>query len=182
MAYIDILTGTTHSIGGIKDFKIATRKTDGTPITFPLDVTFVTGSTDTILITEDFNARTITLGGDEIEFRYVYPKSCKYTEEEVKERQGDFFRKTLEWSMPKTNPTTQNQLKEFLFADEGEFAISNALVFFTDGNNQNWFASVDLPFILQTYDTTTGKRGEDNQYVLSYVCNSYMRTLKYIAH
>jgi len=181
MAHIDILTGCTHSIGGIKDFKIATRKTDGTPITFPLDVVFASGSTDTIIITEDFDNRTITLSDDEIEFRYVYPKLCTYTEEEVKERQGHFFRKTLQWTMPKVNPTTQNQLKDFLFATQGEFAISNALVFFTDGNNQNWFGSIDLPFILQIYDTTTGARGGDNQYILSYKADSYNRTLKYIA-
>lgn len=180
MAYIDILTGCTHSIGGIKDFKIATRCVDGTPISFPLDVTFVTGSTDTITFTEDFDNRTITIGDCQIEFKYVYPKSCTYKEEEVEARQGRFYRKTLTWEMPKVNPVTQNQLKEFIFASGGEFAISNALVFFTDANNQNWFGSIDLPFVLQTYDTTTDAKGGDNKYILSYKAESYNRTLKYV--
>jgi len=180
MSFINILDGPNHSIGGVKNFKIATRKTDGSPISFPLDVVFVSGSTDTITFVEDFTGRTITIGDDVIEFRNVYPNYCTYTEEEVEARQGRFYSKTLQWEMPKVNPVTQNQLKSFLFADEGEFAISNALVFFTDSNNQNWFGSIDLPFVLQTYDSTTAERGGDNKYVMSYKAESYNRTLKYV--
>ena len=82
--------------------------------------------------------------------------------------------------MPKVNPVTQNQLKSFLFDSAGEFAISNALVFFTDANGQNWFGSVDLPFVLQNYDTTTDGRGGENLYSIKYKSDSYLRMLKYI--
>ena len=83
MAYTEILENCHHSIGGIKDFKIATRCTDGTPISFPLDVTFVTGSTDTITFVEDFDSRTITIGGCDIEFRYVFPKTVTFKVDKV---------------------------------------------------------------------------------------------------
>ena len=180
MPYTEILEDCVHSIGGIKSFKISSRKTDGSPIEFPLDVTFQSGSTDTIIISEDYDNRIITIGSDEYSFKDVYPDNCTFVEEEVKTRQGNFFRKTLTFEMPKVNPTTQNQLKEFLFTAEGEFALANTLIFLTDANDQNWFLSIDLPFVLNTYDTTTGKNKEDNKYVLQYKCDSYMRALKYI--
>jgi len=179
MAYTNLFDGCTHSIGGIKDFKIATKKTNGDPITFPLDAYYLTGSTDTVVITEDFDARKIVIGTDEIEFRYVYPKSCEYEEEEVEERQGRYYRKTLVFEMPKINPTTQNQLKDFLFNTNGEFATGAAIVFFTDTNNQQWFGSITQPFVLENYDSMNGTRGGENKYVLRYVCNDYYRTTKY---
>ena len=180
MPYTEIFTGCTHTIGGVKNFRIATKKTNGDPISFPLDAIYLTGSTDTVIIGFNYTGRTVTLGADTYEFRDVFPKSASYTEEEIEDRQGRFYRKTLEFEMPKVNPTTQNQLKDFLFNSDGEFAISNALLFFEDSNQQPWFGSIDLPFVLENYDTTQGTRGGENKYVLRYVSNSYLRTLKYI--
>lgn len=180
MPYTEILDNCVHSIGGIKDFKIATKKTNGDPISFPLDAVYQSGRTDTIVLTDDFENRTVTIGADTFEYRYVFSQNCSYEEEEIEDRQGRFYRKVLTWAMPKTNPITQNQLKDFLFNSNGEFAIGNALVFFTDGNGQNWIGSVDLPFVLENYDTKTDARGGSNDYILRYVSNSYRRTLKYI--
>lgn len=180
MPYTEILDNCYHSIGGIKDFKIATKKINGDPISFPLDGIYQSGRTDTIIISEDFENRTITVGEDTYEYRYVFPKNASYEEVEVEDRQGKFYRKTLTWAMPKVNPITQNQLKDFLFNSDGEFAIGNALVFFTDSNGENWFGALDLPFVLENYDTTTGERGGSNDYTLRYVSNSYRRTLRYI--
>jgi len=81
--------------------------------------------------------------------------------------------------MPKVNLTTNNQLKDFLFTDGGEFAISNALLFFIDSNNQPWIAGFDIPFVLQEFDLNLGAKQAENQYVLKYISNSYLRTFKY---
>lgn len=180
MPYTEILDNCVHSIGGVKDFYIATRDTAGSPLDFPLDVILESGSTNTILVGFNYTGRTLTVNNTLVTFRHVYPDKCSYTEEQVSTRQGDTYRKTLEWSMPKVNLTTNNQLKDFLFSASGEFAISNALVFFVDSNNQNWIAGFDLPFVLQDFDLDVGARQGDNQYTLRYVSNSYLRTFQYV--
>lgn len=177
MAYTEILTGCTHSIGGLKDFNISTRDTDGNPLSFPLDVVFKSGSTNTILVSDDFENRIMTLGNMELQYRHVMPDFVTHVEEEIKERQGNYYRKTLEFSLPKVNLTTQNQLKEFLFTSGGEFAVSNAVVWFTDTNGHKWISGWNIPFVLENFDLTTG--GEDNNYKLTYICNDYYRTFKY---
>lgn len=180
MGYINILDNCVHSIGGIKDFFIATRDSNGEPLQFPLDVILQSGSTDTILASWDYAERTMIIGNSTITFRHVYPNACTYKEEEVSTRQGKTYRKTLEFKMPKVNLTTNNQLKDFLFTSGGEFAISNALLFFVDSNNQSWVSGFDIPFVLQDFDINVGSKQGENQYSLKYISNSYLRTFKYI--
>lgn len=180
MAYTEILENCQHSIGGIKEFNIATRDRDGNPLTFPLDIVLQSGSTNTLSVDDDFENRILTINNTEIQYRHVTPEFVTYTEEEIEDRQGRYYEKTLDFSLPKVNLTTQNQLKEFLFTSGGEFAVSNALVFFTDSNNQKWISGFDIPFVLEIFDLTTGERGGDNNYKLKYVSKSYIRTYKYV--
>lgn len=179
MAYTEILENCVHSIGGVKDFYIATRDTNNDPLDFPMDVILKTGSTNTILMAMDYPNRIVTINNTQVVFRHVYPNFVSYNEEEVDERQGKYIRKTLEFSLPKVNPVTNSQLKEFLFTSAGEFAISNALVFFIDANNHNWISGFDIPFVLQNFDLSTDVRNADNQYTLKYIEKSYNRTFQY---
>ena len=180
MAYINILDNCVHSIGGIKDFYIATRDTDGNPLDFPLDIILASGSSNTALIGFDYENRTLTVNNTTITFRHVFPDTCTYVETEENVRQGDTYKKVLAWTMPKANLTTNNQLKEFLFTAGGEFAVSNALVFFIDSNNQSWISGFDLPFVLTKFDLEIGAKGGENGYKLEYISSSYLRTFKYV--
>lgn len=180
MPYINILDNCVHSIGGIKDFNIATRDVNGDPLTFPLDIIMQSGSTNTLLVSDDYDNRILTINTTQVQYRHVMPDFASYLEEEVENRQGRYYQKTLDFSLPKVNLTTQNQLKEFLFTSGGEFAVSNALVFFTDSNNQKWIGGWDIPFVLENFDLQTGERNGDNNYTLKYISKSYTRTYNYV--
>ena len=107
MPYTEILDNCVHSIGGIKNFKIATRDINGNPLSFPLDVIMESGSTNTLIVGEDLENRILTINNTQIQFRLVYPNNCTYVEEGVNQRQGRYMQKTLSWSMPKVNLTTE---------------------------------------------------------------------------
>jgi len=70
MAYINILDNCVHSIGGIKDFFIATRDNNGDPLNFPIDVVLQSGTTNTILASWDYDNRLMTIGDSIITFRH----------------------------------------------------------------------------------------------------------------
>lgn len=178
MPYVS-LDNCVHSIGGIKDFYIATRDINGDGLNFPLDVILSSGSTNTVVTQFNKNTRILTINNTEIVFRHVFPETCSYREEEVSDRRGKTFLKTLEWTMPKINLTTNNQLKEFIFTADGGFALSSALVFFTDMNDNSWIAGFDLPFVLQDFKIESGAKGEDNVYSLKYTSSSYLRTFQW---
>lgn len=180
MPFTNILESCNHSVAGIKNFKLATRDTDGNALTFPLDVVFKSGSTNTIKVSEDFENRILTINNTQVSYRYIYPETCSYNEEEVETRQGRYYQKTLTFTLPKVNLTTNNQLRDFLFTTSDKFAISNAFLFFTDVNNQNWIGNYNVPFVLENFDLTTGSRTEqNNRYNLEYICRDYYRALKY---
>jgi len=88
-------------------------------------------------------------------------------------------KKTLNFSIPKVNLTTQNQIKEFLFNAVGEFSTNGVVLFFTDSNSNKWLANYSVPFILEEFEEDTGARGESNFYKFTYICNDYYRSTKF---
>lgn len=167
------------SMGGIKKMKLATRDINNNPLDFPLDVTLKTGSNSIILLSDDEKNQIITIGGVQIQYRVPYPFNANFVEDEVTARQGRYYAKTLTWEMPKLNLTTNNQLKDFLFTSQGEFAISNMVAFILDMNGNNWIVGWDIPLVMQTLDLNTDVRQGDNKYSLSYLSNSYNRIRQY---
>lgn len=176
MSYTSILDNCVHSIGGVKDFNISTRDENDDPLSFPLDFIIKTGDTNTLLVSNDFDDRLFSINTTVLKYRHVIPNYVTYEENEIEDRRGRYYQKTLTFSMPKINLTTQNQLKEFLFLSDGEFSISNAVVWFTDSNNHKWIAGYDIPFQLIEFDLETGDRQGDNNYRLIYQSNSYFKT------
>lgn len=167
------------SMGGIKKLKVATRDINDNPLDFPLDITLKQGSNSIIVLSDDEKNQIITIGGVQIQYRQPYPFNANYVEEEVTARQGRYYAKTLTWEMPKLNLTTNNQLKDFLFTSQGEFAISNMVAFIEDMNDNLWVIGWDIPLVMQTLDLNTDVRQGDNKYSLSYLSNSYNRNRQY---
>jgi len=180
MPYTNILEHKGHSIGGVKDFNIAARNSDGGVIVFPLDITIQSGTTNTVQTYVDFDNRTIRFNTNTlIDFRHIQPDNVEYNEEEVEDRRGLYYRKTLTFSIPKVNLTTQNQINDFLFDSAGEFSTNGIILFFTDSNNQKWLANYSVPFILEEFEEDTGSRGDPNGYTFTYVCRDYYRSTKF---
>lgn len=180
MSYIDIFSGTSMSIGKIKSFNLCAKTEYGNSIDFPISIIFQTGGTDTVKITDDFENREISFdnGITNYSYKHIYPKFVEYTESEKSERQGVYYLKTLKFRLPRVNATTNNQLKDFLFTNDGNFAISNCFLFFTDGNNNSWISGIDLPFTLTDFQLTTGARGGENYYEITYESKSYNKTFQ----
>ncbi len=167
------------SMGGIKTLRLATRDINGIPLSFPLDIKLKQNDESIIELIDDAIMHVITIGGVDISYRVVYPIASDFKEEEVTDRQGRFYTKSLAWEMPQLTLTTNNQLKDFLFTTSGEFAISNAVAFITDTNDNNWIIGWDNPLVLQTFDIQTDIESGENKYVLQYVSKSYRRIQQY---
>ena len=176
---IDLFGCNPLSMGGIKRLKLATRYTDESPLDFPLDILLKVGDESIIVLSDDEENRVITLGGEQIQYRIVYPLHASIEEQEVTDRQGRFYEQKLDFEMPQLNLTTINQLKAFLFTVGGEFAISNMLCLIEDLNDNLWICGYAQPMILQSFDMVTGNSEEDNKYTISYTCKSYAKIRQY---
>ena len=163
------------SMGGIKRLKLATRTPLEAPLEFPLDIVLKTNDESIIMLSDDEDNRTITLGTQEIQYRIVYPINATIVEEEIQGRQGSYFQQKLEFQLPQISLTTSNQLKSFLFTTSGEFAISNMVCFIEDMNDVLWICGYAQPLVLENFDLDTGVEEEDNRYNLSYTCKSYAK-------
>lgn len=179
MPYTDLFGTDCQSMGGIKTLKLATRDDSDNPLDFPLDFQLKVNDESIIVLSDDEATRTIVIGGVNIQYRMVIPLYSSFKEEEVTDRQGRFYKFTLTFQIPKLTLTTNNQLKNFLWTDSGNFAISNTVAFIEDLNGVTWILGYDLPLILEAFDLTTGVNGEDNMYTLTYVGKSYNRIRKY---
>ncbi len=167
------------SMGGIRVLKLATRDTLEAPLTFPLDIVLKTSDESIVMLSDDEDNRTITLGTQSIQYRMVYPLHSTFTEDESTDRQGRFYTQTLTFELPQISLTTNNQLKSFLFTDSGEFAISNMVCFVEDMNHKTWIIGYNQPLVLESFDLQTGVEGEDNKYILTYTCKSYSKVRQY---
>lgn len=176
---IDLFGCNPISMGGIKRLKLATRDNSNNPLSFPLDITLKQNDESIVMLTDNEVNRTIVIGGVSIQYRIVYPLNANFNEEEMTDRQGRFYRKTLSWEMPQLSLITNNQLKDFLFTSAGEFAISTMVAFIEDMNDNTWVLGWDIPLILTTFDLATDVNAGDNKYVLQYVSNSYQRIRQY---
>ena len=163
------------SLGGIKRLKIATRGTDELPLVFPLDIELKTNDESIIMLSDDEDNRTITLGSQQIQYRLVMPFHATLEEEETTTRQGRYYTQKLDFEISKLNLTTINQLKAFLFTDGGEFSISNAMCLIEDMNGVLWICGYMQPLVLEEFEMDTGTTEGDNKYTLSYTCKTYAR-------
>lgn len=177
----DLLNSCGFALQNIKYLYIASRKTDGNVIDFPIDYTTVTGTTDSIIRLEAWSHvnNTATIGGQELDWREVtvFGDNVTFNEEYQETKQGKVYVKKLDFELPKVNYTTNAALKEFLFTANGEFAIGKAIAFIIDENGSQWICGYDVPLILQS-GMELGI-SETNYYKLSFQSISFSRVRNY---
>jgi len=179
MSAIDLFGCNPISMAGIKRFKIATRDDNELPLDFPLDIVLKANDESIIMLSDNEISRTITLGSQQIQYRIVYPLNASCVEEETTDNRGRFYQQKLSWEMPQINLTTINQLKSFLFTNSGEFAVSNAVAFLEDMNDNLWIVGYTQPLILDNFEMQLGTEEGDNKYIMSYTCRSYAKIRQY---
>lgn len=180
MPYTDIFVGCNDSLSGVKKLRLSAKKQDGEAITYPLDLIFCSGSTDTLLITNNISNRLIGVNGVYYQYRLILPNFVGFEQEIVEDRKGIVFKKSLSFSIPKITLTTNNQIREFLFGQKEQFGISNIFAYITDLNNQEWLVGFDIPLVLEEFDLQTDYKNGDNSYVFRYVSESYLPAMKVI--
>lgn len=167
----------SYSITSIKHLYIGARQLDGSTINYPIDYNTITGTTDSIIQIDEWNdvANYALMGGQYIEWVEVpnLNDNITFNEEYVENKQGKTYVKDINFQLPNVNFTTNANLKEFLFTADGEFAISNAIAFIIDNNNQNWIVGYDLGLILN--DGMEISVANENFYSLSFRSISYSR-------
>lgn len=171
----------SYAITTVKYLYIGNRQLNGNPISFPIDYITKTGSTESIIVVEawDAAANTALIGGQTIEWREVpnLGNNIEFNEEYQEGKQGKTYIKTLDFQLPQISFNTNAALKEFIFTASGEFAISNAIAFIVDNNNQYWICGYDLPLVLN--DGMELMVASENYYKLSFTSISYSRTRNY---
>ena len=173
----ELLNNCGFAIQGVKRLYIASIKLDGTTIDFPLEYNTITGTSDSIIRVDEWDSlgNIIVMGGQTIEYREIknYGDNISFEEDYQENRQGKTYVKKLEIYLNKVDYLTNSGLKEFIFTANGEFAISNAIAFIVDNNNNNWIIGYDLPLVLQ--DGMEVQISEDNYYKLTFESTSVLR-------
>lgn len=161
---------------GIKALKLMTKLKDNSQISFPIDF-IVKKGTDVLTGIDDSELQEMTMGGQTL--KYIEPNvvSSEFEERQVEDRRGRYYEYNITFRFPKIELFTNNQIKDFLFNLDGDFAIANACAIVTDNNDEQWIIGYDLPLVVEQLENTTG--GEDNNYVFSLRGRSYSRARKF---
>jgi hypothetical protein len=173
MPYINILEGCNNSIAGLKTIKLIAKLYNGEAINYPISIPIVNNQTT---IQEDIDNRKVTIDGYDYEFRFIYPNESDSWQELINTRQGKVWEKRLSFVIPKLQLSTNNQIRDFLFNANGQFAISQCFAILTDTNNQNWIMGYDSPLTLSEFDLQTN---DGNSYSFVYKSFSYNPSIRY---
>ena len=177
---IDILQNCHFDSNKIKTLYIGSRLTNGNPITYPIQYTTISGSTDSIIAIEawDYINDIVTIGGQDIQVNQItnMGDNITFTEDLVIDQNGKRFQKNVTFTIPKINLFTTQQIKEFVMTSSGLFALAPTIAFLVDDNDQTLVVGYDKFLILQNKEL---QLGENNQYTLSYQSNSYSRARAY---
>ena len=167
------------SVAGIKELKLSAKTNTGDPIEYPIDVVIKNGDEAIILGSINETARTITIGEQTTEYVQPVVDTSLFTEELTEDRRGKYYTQTIDFSFPKVELFTNNQIKDFLFDTSGQLAIANAYAIITDNNDVEWIVGYDLPLIVETLEVDINPDGGDNLYKMVLVGKSYNRIRRY---
>lgn len=166
-----------YTVAGIKNLKLMAKLEDGSAISFPIDVVLKSGDEATIVGSITGSSQLIAIGNQTMQYVEPYVDNSTFREEQTEDRRGKYFTITIEFQFPKVSLYTNNQIKDFLFVNDGQFAIANAVALFTDNNDNQWLTGYDLPVVVEALDDTTG--GDDNFYSMQLVARTYNRMRRF---
>jgi hypothetical protein len=177
---IDLLNNCTFSTEKIDVLYIGSRTSGGTSIQYPIEYTTVSGSTDAVIKIEAWDTINdyITIGGQAIQVNKIVNtgENISFTEEFVIDNNGKRYVKNLSFQIPNVTLFTNNQIKEFVMSDNGQFALSPTIAFLLDSNGNTLIVGYDKPLYLVSNEILIG---EDNGYTFSYSSASYGRARSY---
>jgi hypothetical protein len=177
---INILDNCMFDSSKIKTLYIGSRLVSGSPISYPIEYTTVSGSSDSIITVTawDYNNNYVTIGGQQIIVNQItnLGDNLSYTEELVINQSGKNYVKTITFTIPNITLFLINQLKEFTISSAGQFALSPTIAFLIDENDNQVVIGYDKGLYLQDQNF---KIGETNEVTLSYVSSSQSRARNY---
>ena len=162
------------TVQGIKSLKLAAKLADGSSIHYPLDFIVQNGEEAVMIVVDEPENQIIQVDNQQnVQYVEPYVINSSFEEIQIIDRRGTYYQTTITFEFPKVDLFTNNQIKDFMFSNDGEFAIANATVFLTDNNDVNWVIGYDLPMVIENFELTTG--GADNKYTMTLVGKSYNR-------
>lgn len=179
MPHINLFNECNDSLSGVKTLRLCAKKSSGEALSFPLDVVFKESSTETLLLENNPSDNVITINDVDYDYRVVKPNYADFNQDILETRQGLVYRKDLTFTFPKIDLITNNQIRNFLFGQGEQFAISNIVAFITDMNDMDWIVGWDYGLVLDEFNLQTDTRGGENIYVFRYFSESYQPALKY---
>ena len=182
MPYTELINCDNFSVDGIKSLKILTYQTNGDPIVFPLNITLINDTDYIAEVHDDVINQKVTIGGQNMSYLVVDSvENCTFLDERIEARQGVYYQKTINITIPKLQSYTNNQIISFLFSVNGSVAIANVVILIEDSNKNLWLCGWDSPCIMQSgnlqtdvYDTT------ENNYSYVFISKSVNRTYQFV--
>jgi len=180
---IQILNNCAFDSTKIKTLWIGSRLSNGNAITYPIQYTTITGTTDSMVKIEDWDYinNYVTIGGQIIVVNQIanMGDNISFNEDLVIDNNGKTYRKTINFTIPNLTTFLINQLKEFTITSSGLAQLAPTIAMLVDDNDQTLIVGYDKPLYLQTTDFQIG---ESNQVSLSYTSSSYSRARAYYAY
>ena len=173
---IKILENCAFDSSKIQTLWVGSRTTGGTSIVYPIEYVTVSGSSDSIVLIEDWDYvnSVITIGGQKILVNEItnLGDNITFGEQLVINQNGKNYVKTLAFTIPKLTTFLINQIKEFVITSDGLVSLAPTIAILIDENQQNLIVGWDRPLYLATTDLGLG---EGNQISLTYTSQSPSR-------
>lgn len=174
---IQILDNCSFDSSKLKILFVGSKRTDGLPISYPIEYITVSGSNDSVIAIEawDYYNSVITFGGQEIILNEItnLGDNISFTEALVINQNGKIYEKNLSFAIPKVNTFLINQIKDFVISSLGEVALAPTLALLIDENDNQLIVGFDKALYLQTNSINVG---ETNEIILTYRSSSMARS------
>lgn len=172
----EILNNCNFDATRIVKLYLATQVSTGGTINFPVNYHTLSGTSDSIIKYESWDATNIVqIGNQLIQFNEVLwvDENISFNEELIIDQRGRNYVKTLTFELSGIDQTLVDQLEALGLDYEGMLCPPKTLAILIDENENELIAGYDFPFRLESI--TTGINGDQNSITLTYISNSHSR-------
>lgn len=172
----EILNNCNFDATRIVKLYLATQVSTGGTINFPVNYHTLSGTSDSIIKYESWDATNIVqIGQQLIQFNEVLwvDENISFNEELIIDQRGRNYVKTLTFELSGIDQTLVDQLEALGLDYEGMLCPPKTLAILIDENENELIAGYDFPFRLESI--TTGINGDQNSITLTYISNSHSR-------